>query len=306
MRLKALRVLIGLSLGALAGFAQSVPLTSIYVGDSYYLHRDLDDNLIITVVSVDGTRNLVKIQYKNGAVDWIAPGKLMTQAQNDLDEAAGAAAAVQIFACALDPKDPSCEKKPWAAGRPHSRYAHVYSTEKENTYIPAPGYKWGIPGTVGNVIWTPGLQHPKWPNVFSAKEPNTWQPDTGWVWQIPGTIGPVYWQSGPIAGRPGIMASQTAGQLKPSPGFRWANPTNPNDFTIVPVAPAGVMQSSAANFKYGTGTIFLGPDCKASSSDFGNGTWGWANGGVFINLAKKQNIGFPRAESPYSDSRCAL
>lgn len=64
--------------------------------------------------------------------------------------------------------------------------------------------------------------------------------------------------------------------------------------------------SENATFKYGSGTIFLGPDCVATSTQFGRGKWGWANGGVMVDLEKKKNIGFARAESPYQDDRCRL
>lgn len=70
-------------------------------------------------------------------------------------------------------------------------------------------------------------------------------------------------------------------------------------------APAQVSQADAT-FKYRSGTIFLGPDCKASSTQYGKGTWGWANGGIMVNLEKKKDIGFARAESPYPDGRCQL
>lgn len=71
--------------------------------------------------------------------------------------------------------------------------------------------------------------------------------------------------------------------------------------------PAATEVSKAdATFKYRSGSIFLGPDCKATSTQYGKGTWAWANGGIMVNLEKKKDIGFARAESPYQDGRCPL
>lgn len=52
-------------------------------------------------------------------------------------------------------------------------------------------------------------------------------------------------------------------------------------------------------------TIHLGKQCDAYSPQYGKGTWGWANGGLLIDLGSKQ-IGFPRQESPFDDGRCPL
>jgi hypothetical protein len=54
-----------------------------------------------------------------------------------------------------------------------------------------------------------------------------------------------------------------------------------------------------------TETIYLGKDCDAYSRRYGKGTWGWANGGVSIEL-QKGKIGFPRQGSPFKDNRCPL
>ena len=64
--------------------------------------------------------------------------------------------------------------------------------------------------------------------------------------------------------------------------------------------------SADATFKYGSGTIFLGPDCTATSTQYGRGKWSWANGGIMVDLEKKKDISFARAETPYEDGRCRL
>ena len=51
--------------------------------------------------------------------------------------------------------------------------------------------------------------------------------------------------------------------------------------------------------------LYLGNNCDASGGSLGKGTWGWANGGVMVEL-KSARIGFPRQESPFEDSRCQL
>jgi hypothetical protein len=52
-------------------------------------------------------------------------------------------------------------------------------------------------------------------------------------------------------------------------------------------------------------TLYLGKNCDAYSPKYGKGTWGWANGGVTVELEKKR-IGFPRQDSPFDDTRCRL
>jgi hypothetical protein len=52
-------------------------------------------------------------------------------------------------------------------------------------------------------------------------------------------------------------------------------------------------------------TITLGKNCEAGSPQYGKGTWGWANGGVLVNL-KKKRIGFPQQDSPFNNNRCRL
>lgn len=41
-------------------------------------------------------------------------------------------------------------------------------------------------------------------------------------------------------------------------------------------------------------TIFLGVECDARSPQYGNGSWGWANGGTRVTFADGRAIGFPR------------
>ena len=41
-------------------------------------------------------------------------------------------------------------------------------------------------------------------------------------------------------------------------------------------------------------TIYLGVSCDAYSPQYGNGVWGWANGGTRVTFADGRVIGFPR------------
>ncbi len=70
----------------------------------------------------------------------------------------------------------------------------------------------------------------------------------------------------------------------------------------------GVTYSSSLNddgavLKSESAKLYLGKSCDAYSPQFGKGTWGWANGGVAVELNGRR-IGFPRQESPFEDLRC--
>ena len=41
-------------------------------------------------------------------------------------------------------------------------------------------------------------------------------------------------------------------------------------------------------------TVYLGVQCDAYSPQYGNGAWGWANGGTRVTFADGRVIGFPR------------
>lgn len=50
-------------------------------------------------------------------------------------------------------------------------------------------------------------------------------------------------------------------------------------------------------------TIYFGKSCDARSPEYGNGTWGWANGGFRVDLEKKV-FGFPRQPAPIETPDC--
>jgi hypothetical protein len=41
-------------------------------------------------------------------------------------------------------------------------------------------------------------------------------------------------------------------------------------------------------------TLYLGVRCDAQSPQYGNGAWGWANGGTRVTFVNGHSIGFPR------------
>lgn len=225
-------------IGGLLGtvtLAQAVSLASIDIGDSYYVHQDLDDNMLVTVVAIDATARKIKVRYANGAVDWVTPGRLLSQSQNDADELASAAAIIQIFGCVLAPNDPSCTETEWKPGTPHPQYAHVSMGSDRGTWRPAPGYIWEEPNHFGPVVWSPGIRHPDYVEVVAAEKENSWIPLPGYQWKNPPNFGPVIWSPG-LANRnsPHMVAGDTPKSWAPASGYKWANPSNPKDMTIVP------------------------------------------------------------------------
>ena len=52
--------------------------------------------------------------------------------------------------------------------------------------------------------------------------------------------------------------------------------------------------------------LFLGKSCDAYSPQYGNGNWGWTNGGIFIHLPSKNIIFGQHQELLENDGRCAI
>ena len=51
---------------------------------------------------------------------------------------------------------------------------------------------------------------------------------------------------------------------------------------------------SGAKLQSARATIYLGVSCDAHSPQYGNGAWGWANGGTRVTFADGRAVGFPR------------
>lgn len=62
--------------------AHAVPIDQIEVGDSYFIHNVFSGNDLVTVRKIDYNRNVVKIEYATGGVDWVAPSKLLSNTQS--------------------------------------------------------------------------------------------------------------------------------------------------------------------------------------------------------------------------------
>lgn len=54
-------------------------------GDTYYLDHLFENQLVIVLGKENGW---VKVRYLNGAVEWVAPARLMTQSQSSVNDTA--------------------------------------------------------------------------------------------------------------------------------------------------------------------------------------------------------------------------
>jgi hypothetical protein len=98
-------ILIG---GLITRTALAADIQSIQPGDVYYLYRPIGENERVIVKFVDLHRDQVKIQYlTTGAVDWVAPAKLLTQSDSDRADVEtrvmGTALVVSAIACLANP-----------------------------------------------------------------------------------------------------------------------------------------------------------------------------------------------------------
>lgn len=95
--------------------AIGVDVQGIQPGDVYYLYQPIGENDRVVVKYVDPQNGRVKIQYlSTGAVDWVAPSKLLTQSDSDRadveTQVMGTALVLGLIGCAANPdacKQPS-------------------------------------------------------------------------------------------------------------------------------------------------------------------------------------------------------
>lgn len=73
----------GIIIALILRTAIAADIRYIQVGDIYYLYHVIDANARVIVQYVDRDNNRVKIRHANGAVDWVSPADLMTQADSD-------------------------------------------------------------------------------------------------------------------------------------------------------------------------------------------------------------------------------
>ena len=74
-----------------------------------------------------------------------------------------------------------------------------------------------------------------------------------------------------------------------------ANPSGKYGSTDLPRTTFVVTyNTSGAKLQSPRVTVYLGVQCDAQSPQYGNGSWGWANGGTRVSFADGRAIGFPR------------
>lgn len=224
-----------LILSACCMAASAVPLSSIDVGDAYYLHRDLDDNVLVTVVSIDPASKRIKIRYQaDGSVDWVSAGQLMTKTQSDAEEMRAANEFLAAMSCAITPNDPSCREADWKPGSPHPRVPDVVAGSAAGKWRPAPGFRWENPDRFGPVVWAPGEAHPEFAHVIASDTTRRWHPEPGYIWVTPGKLGPVRWDEGrEHPSYPHVYSASQEGVWVPAAGYGWAVPSKPQTLGAV-------------------------------------------------------------------------
>lgn len=85
-----------------------------------------------------------------------------------------------------------------------------------------------------------------------------------------------------------------------SGGDDYAITVNDNGYVLQSRYPkARFVENGAASYvERGTETFFFGRNCDASHALFGNGKWGWANGGFGADFEGGFTLRFPRQELP--------
>ncbi|MGR3490693.1 MAG: hypothetical protein ACU0DW_01435 [Shimia sp.] len=76
--------------------------------------------------------------------------------------------------------------------------------------------------------------------------------------------------------------------------------TNENGAVLTSRYPKAFWTNAGVNSSWDIrpATIYLGLSCDVSSPDYGDGTWGWANGGFWIDFDSGLRFPFPRQEHP--------
>lgn len=71
----------------------------------------------------------------------------------------------------------------WTPGTFHPNYSNVIASQKKDSWMPAPGYKWANDKNGDfSVKWTPGVKHIFFPNVIAGEKENVWNPAPGYKW----------------------------------------------------------------------------------------------------------------------------
>ncbi len=87
----------------------AVSIEDIDKGDAYHLTTSgITENKLVTVKRVNIQTNMVKIQFNNGTVDWVAADDLLSIHGNRNEKIGDAAAIAGMFACMWSENQKEC------------------------------------------------------------------------------------------------------------------------------------------------------------------------------------------------------
>ena len=120
--------------------------------------------------------------------------------------------------------------------------------------------------------------------------------------QIHGRRGAIGSNDPQIAVLPGVSFTFAAQESDPAhaisgDGHAYDVTCNANGFVLTSLHPVYrfIENGALSTIEEGIETIYLGKSCDAFTSTFGEGHWGWANGGYLASFDSFR-IGFPRQE----------
>ncbi len=85
-----------------------------------------------------------------------------------------------------------------------------------------------------------------------------------------------------------------------SDGDRYTAEANHNGVVLTSVYPKArfIEDGTTSSILEGVEVLFLGSSCDAYSKAFGDGNWGWGNGGFVIDFDGGKRLAFPRQAPP--------
>lgn len=81
--------------------AAAVPIDQISVGESYFVRNLLSANELVVVKGIDYSRELVKVQYPTGVIDWVSPTQLLGRTESENQEIGKVVVGTAVVAGAL-------------------------------------------------------------------------------------------------------------------------------------------------------------------------------------------------------------
>jgi len=98
MLIRAIALSVSLAILLLPLAAQAADYRFVDRGDTYYLDHLFENQLVVVLGKENGW---VKVRYLNGAVEWVAPNRLMTQSQSTANDTAEQVVGTGVFLLAL-------------------------------------------------------------------------------------------------------------------------------------------------------------------------------------------------------------